>query len=1186
MAFFTRTFIDRLYVAPNTGDGSRGFVAFLVPLSGTVPNADPELADALSNTGYDGFFIFSAVTPPIASVSDAQTFYNRMIALAPTSNRSMLWVHNINDPANTTADVMGLQSDGSAILSGLQASIGPQNQLLLNVSNGMSLVLDGTTITIQNPPGGSQTAVIGFSGPSGPATQAVLTCTLPFTGPQLGCFSFQADIKRASIMVDPQSSTAIGLMLGFQFLFPDTTDNYHAAVPAFYPLTQPQAAAQDYIQFNINIDPTDPYNTAFPPAPGFTAAYASRRTTFDFTGIVYGSPTLFLSSCYRTAYGAPLNLFPVVAGTGALPARLLLCLGENSSDTTAPFYLAPEGDFSIQVDANPNANDSFVMCGLQGTEFFQISPQTGTYMGDTLRFLSGCPAYAPGYPYPPASPVGAPQDPTAPLLTSTFTTSWATVVPASATKPLYVSQPKGSALFGNDGLVAPKFTTLFGHSTPSFTFTPDNTTLFPLVPYLGVAGGDGSSSFSTQQFADYERLVISPTRRKAVGSLSTAATLARSAQALMAGGPGQQTITTPSGLLVTLTESNGQMHWDNVLLGQNTDNKVSYALQFDNPDSTLIEALQTSDLFLVAANSQFLSDGTSSFENTMSIGGWGLQANVGTNAGYGDYRNVMIVKGKKGVLYDPSNAANSLVANPNKWTQRDDFSAPTIPGGTGPDTGQMINLSQWLQNYFTQAASEASDAAAGAYFAKFNSIATDPDWTGILFLRIDITTIPGNLSGIVAGVTNMPAFNAHHLVVEISPVRKSGTDASLPHPSTMFGLIYYVDPQFTDAPPYATLPPTNPGDFDFRLLTLKVLFENTAVKSFESYAQLTMANLFGSPVSSMGDPTNLYDNVLLKGSFQLTGADPIYNLSSAGDNLFSLDSNIIKRVEITNAVLTTRPSADPTKAISWFGLRGFIDYFLLSFSTTTDGVPATTNFDLFSFGNLVDGTLTGQGLSFDNLGISMTYVKATPKVRTFVFNTSAVTFDTGLSTPRDGSLFTNFALDEAVLLSGTADAGPDALGFLPVIPDMRLSGVSGSSWYGLKFLLNLGTPGALAGKANLNAYLLLAWSPGSMGDDVQASVSLSLPGTGGGASLISLQNVLKLSIGQLRLAFDTKQTSFLLMFTEIALKFLGLVKIPPSGSTLFYLFGNPKAGGKSSGLGWYAMYQKDKAKSNQKQLSS
>jgi hypothetical protein len=96
--------------------------------------------------------------------------------------------------------------------------------------------------------------------------------------------------------------------------------------------------------------------------------------------------------------------------------------------------------------------------------------------------------------------------------------------------------------------------------------------------------------------------------------------------------------------------------------------------------------------------------------------------------------------------------------------------------------------------------------------------------------------------------------------------------------------------------------------------------------------------------------------------------------------------------------------------------------------------------------------------------------------------------------------------------------------------------------------------------------------PKSGPDDYAALVGLRLPGTGGGAKLISLQTVLKLSIGQMVLTFDRRTNSFLLMLTEIALRFLGLLKIPPSGSSTFFLFGNPKSEGKPSGLGWYAMY--------------
>ena len=149
-----------------------------------------------------------------------------------------------------------------------------------------------------------------------------------------------------------------------------------------------------------------------------------------------------------------------------------------------------------------------------------------------------------------------------------------------------------------------------------------------------------------------------------------------------------------------------------------------------------------------------------------------------------------------------------------------------------------------------------------------------------------------------------------------------------------------------------------------------------------------------------------------------------------------------------------------------------------------------------------------------------------------------------------------------------------------MITDVALGGVDGGPWLGLEFQLNMGSPGKLAGAVGLTSSLLVAWAPTSAGDAFGAMVGLELPGTQGGAELISLENILKLSIGQLRLAIDRDKTpaAFLLMMTEIALKFLGLLKIPPSGSTSFYLFGNPEPGAGPSGLGWYAQYDKEPPK--------
>ena len=116
--------------------------------------------------------------------------------------------------------------------------------------------------------------------------------------------------------------------------------------------------------------------------------------------------------------------------------------------------------------------------------------------------------------------------------------------------------------------------------------------------------------------------------------------------------------------------------------------------------------------------------------------------------------------------------------------------------------------------------------------------------------------------------------------------------------------------------------------------------------------------------------------------------------------------------------------------------------------------------------------------------------------------------------------------------------------------------------------------------------MLLAWADGS-GAGSQASsfnafVGIQLPGTGSGGSLFSLQTVLKLSIGLIQLLYKapgadpkTDPGGFMLVLNQIALKFLGLLKLPPSGNTAFLLFGDPNA--TKADLGWFAVYNKAKA---------
>jgi hypothetical protein len=219
-----------------------------------------------------------------------------------------------------------------------------------------------------------------------------------------------------------------------------------------------------------------------------------------------------------------------------------------------------------------------------------------------------------------------------------------------------------------------------------------------------------------------------------------------------------------------------------------------------------------------------------------------------------------------------------------------------------------------------------------------------------------------------------------------------------------------------------------------------------------------------------------------------------------------------------------------------------------------------------------------KGLNFSNLGISMDFTKSNPSKNTLDFAAGEIRFNPApnVSSPRPGSIYSQLHLGLESLQIATPGQTPKDFGFLDMIPDMPLGGPGTDRWFGLRFKLNMGTPGALAGNLGLNSYLLVSWSPFSQGDQsYQAGIGIALPGSSGGGKLLSLQTVLTLSIGQIRLTQVGADESkvFMLMFTDIALKFLGMLKLPPNGNTLFYLFGEPKTTDDKGSLGWYAMYK-------------
>jgi hypothetical protein len=127
----------------------------------------------------------------------------------------------------------------------------------------------------------------------------------------------------------------------------------------------------------------------------------------------------------------------------------------------------------------------------------------------------------------------------------------------------------------------------------------------------------------------------------------------------------------------------------------------------------------------------------------------------------------------------------------------------------------------------------------------------------------------------------------------------------------------------------------------------------------------------------------------------------------------------------------------------------------------------------------------------------------------------------------------------------------------------------------------MGTPGALAEGVGFDSSLLMAFSPPTApGDEARHAVELGLglPGTSPGGKLMSLQSVLKLSVGSVALTRGEAgggAEAFVLRLNRIGLSVVGLVDMPAGATMNFFLFGSPEGDGA---LGWYAAYNKDKPK--------
>lgn len=1210
-----------LYVSTVAGSE---WVSILLPQGSTYTDSVIDLPAASQQQVY---FLFAAVAP--ADVQGFINLYRPYLARFRSNSATNLTTAWINcpgditttnqpinpgpgDPANTVVINFIKNINGDFVVGQ------PFNTTM---GNGFAtLTIINNTPVLFTPPEAPDTLQLSYT-PGNPnmsfanktlGTNSLFSSSIsiPFSGSGSSGFRFSLGLNLV------QDFAGYGLQNNYYF------GDSNAPDVLSYPILKSGANSDQYAMTQVQLNVLDTSN-----ANGLNTYFALSGKIYNRSTSTY-TPAFFLSN-FSINTGYPLIFWPAInlLDSGASINSLFpeefsarFVLSPQDAFCTQKFYMVPEGDFYLDP-GNQSAfknedGQCYLLPGLSGTEVISFTPYTNGANGpegSVLRFKSRYAAYAPNYPGQPVS-LASPGD-NKPTLSPSYLTAWANVIINKSGIVKYASQPQGASLYAkNHGVASPEgpVTGFLGFFEPAVDMPQTTDFYTPMVGYLGI---NTIYPPGTKDTSPFESKVLSAERKARITATKPVASVNRNKtkrQLFNAADAENYTVSaTPQGLIANVMDAG---NWSLLNLAQNTVNSSGgpqylnpvdqqpadpsqYQLSFINLSTELQNAFLTNQQFLVMTNKEYLGQPYSKmanpvggsttadpvFNNKMSIEDWPFDLNVGTNNTYADYNNVLIFKFCQGKLID-------RVKNPKDWTQADKFSLDSSNGLVNtPDEGynQLVAVSAWLQNYL-QVAEDAYDRAVAAknleqarFYQKFHDIINSSTWNGILALKVDINlqSFPQQLKGMICGIT-LKNFNAHHVGIEVNRVNDSGV-ITMEKQSSLFGLINYIDPAYgaqiaQGVDPDAPILPTPGLTYDFKVLSLQVLFENTAIKDFSSKVQLTMNNLFSDKVIRTNNKYGFKElnTIVLNGVYQDHNGTAVYVFDNKDDNLFYFDSNLLKNVEIAQIqfnTLTTDPDAIAIQ--SSFTMSGFLNFGIMS-GTAGDGYTL----DAFSFG---DKATMQHGLYYSNLHMNMGFSLNNPTVVVYAFDASQIAFNSSQSAARAASLYPNFALQINNLVSGDDDSTPAGMGYLTLsLPGINASGLSGN-WYGLQLTLNLGTPGELAGSLGFNATLLIAWSPGtnSVTPSYNVLIGIKLPGTSSNAKLLSLQGLLKLTIDQLRLQYVMNANpdlpgSYLLTLTNIALKFLGIIKLPPGGNTNFLLFGNPNPGAVSKSLGWYAAYNK------------
>ena len=1157
----------RLYRASTTGDA--GLAAYW---AGYFASAGAGFGDQASwdQLWQDAGGVLLFLGADLADPAAFATAFGRLLPrLSPTGLLRAAWISNPEE-ASSVWQVQGL--DARASRSGAEITWTLARQALFSLGGYTVRVDPGGELTQADPAAlgygmALPAPAVAFLAPGGGYPAAAGSAWIPLAGGGLGCF--QATLELTDGGGDPDDLAKLRLLLRYSTPVPGSTDGEVEALDMPV-LAQGGASLSTGLRF-------DPLNGLVP-----------ERSHLGFFGSGLATPPP-LVAVLRTTLGYGTTLQPLDAVAPLWPGRFAFARTPlatvGSGEPGFDFYLTPDGAFSLEVAAGGGTTE--LMLGLSGLEYVAL-PAAGS---SVAFFVAGQPAFVPAFAAGSAPTVEQ-------ALDGLGTTAWMTLLPATggAAGLTYYAQPEQAPFFHAGTEVGGSFLEYL--ELPAATL-PSWQTGGAVPAVMPVGAFAGLTSVAASLARELEDAVLAPVRRSVLG-------LPPAAAAAAGDDPGRLAVT-PNGLVVEVAA--GDRSLSGVLLA-NMPGSVHPRVELTAVGPALQAALQSNQLFFVVSNADtFMAASSVAYQLTpeempllVALGVpqsvvdalvallgaldppfpvFATEADFDAEIGATASEYLPQCQAVAGLLKTDVEGW-TFQLSPRSW--RSDAESPTLmlfkycnrsleelaadtaswgwpaaaeTGGAGLGSTQSV-----LQGIFAQAAEAEAGSPLRAFY---DQVVARPSWNGVLFLNapVSIAELPRDLQFMVAGI-DTEQFYAHHFGFSLTPFGVSGGVPVLAQ-TAAFGLIAYLDDVdlYTDA----TVP------FAFKTKALNASFANAHLSGFSAQVELLTNRLFSAELTKL--ETAHGNNLVLDGSYQRVGGAPTYSFVLTGANVYTVAHSALETLEVLGVTLNTRTSLSAAgDLLTDFALQGNLRF------------AQTTPFDPFSYGVAwaPEGEEPTDGyLRFSALVVTLEFNLATPAEQSFTVAEGQLAFDLANSRARPQSLAAGFPLALTGLVAqggdGTGGAGgssPEDLGFASISVPLEQTPMT-PPWYGLTFVLELGTLGALAGSVGLSVNLLVAWEPGRPDQTTPIYVGLQLPNARSLGIDLPLQGVM--SLGFRSFEFETYQnnageTAYLLLLRRFALRILGL-SFPPGNSDVL-LFGNPDQSAAER-LGWYACYAQDEA---------